>query len=128
MAPGAAGCRMGQGGRCWLGPMTPDQVNLLRKLALNEREATNLVMSGSLADSLRLDAGTAALVRLAALLSVDSDPATFQWAAELAMAAGVDDDEIFHALLVVAPIIGVARMTAALPHLMAALELEVVEG
>jgi len=108
--------------------MTPDQVNLLRKLALNEREATNLVMSGSLADSLRLDAGTAALVRLAALLSVDSDPATFQWAAELAMAAGVDDDEIFHALLVVAPIIGVARMTAALPHLMAALELEVVEG
>jgi alkylhydroperoxidase/carboxymuconolactone decarboxylase family protein YurZ len=108
--------------------MTPDQVKILRRLALNEREATNLVMSGELADSLPLDARTASLVRIAALLSVDSDPATFQWAAELGVAAGVDDNDVFHALLVVAPIIGVARMTAALPHLMAALDLEVVEG
>jgi alkylhydroperoxidase/carboxymuconolactone decarboxylase family protein YurZ len=108
--------------------MTPDQVQLLRRLALNEREAMAAVLSGEYADSLRLDEKTTALVRIAALLSVDSDPTTLQWATELGLAAGLDDEDVFRALLIVAPIIGVARLGTVLPHLMAALSLEVVEG
>jgi hypothetical protein len=50
------------------------------------------------------------------------------WAVELAVAAGVDDVDLFNTLVAAAPIIGTARLTAALPHFMAALELEVVEG
>lgn len=107
--------------------MTPDQVQMMRRLALNEREATNLVMSGALADSLPLDTQTAALVRLAALLSLDSDPATFHWAAEQGVAAGVDDESVFHTVLVVAPIIGVARLSCVLPRLMEALGLDVID-
>lgn len=97
---------------------------MLRRLALNEREAVNAVMSGDLAT---LDARTATVVRLATLLSVDSDPSTFQWAVEMGIAAGVDDSDIFDTVLVVAPIIGMARLTSSLPHLMHALDLEMVD-
>ena len=107
--------------------MKPDQIRLLRRLTLNDTEAMNQALTGEMSESSSLDARTVALVRLAALLSVDSDPATFQWAAELGVAAGVDDDDIYNALAVIAPIIGIARLTSALPHLMTALDLEVVE-
>lgn len=75
-----------------------------------------------------VDERTAALIRLSALLSVDSDPATFRWAIEHGIAAGVDDDDIFDVIALVAPIIGVGRMNASLPHLMEALDLDLVEG
>ena len=108
--------------------MTPDQIQLLRRLALNERAAVQTVMSGELDADGSLDQRTTALIRIAILLGVDSDPATFKWAVELAMAAGVDDADLFETLVAAAPIIGIARLTAALPHFMAALELEVVDG
>lgn len=108
--------------------MTPEQIQLLRRLALNDSEAVHSVMSGTLGAEDALGLRTAALIRMAILLGVDSDPATFMWAAELAMAAGVDDSDLFNTLVAAAPIIGIARLTAALPHFMAALNLEVVEG
>jgi alkylhydroperoxidase/carboxymuconolactone decarboxylase family protein YurZ len=107
--------------------VTPDQISLLRRLALNEKDAIKQVMGGASADSGGLDGRSAALVRVAALLSVDSDPATFRWAVEEAIAAGVEDTDFVETLVAVAPIIGVARLTSSLPHLMAALDLEVVE-
>ncbi len=107
--------------------MKPDQVQLLRKLALNESEAMNLVMSGQVSNSCLLEPRTASLVRIAALLSVDSDPSTFQWATELGLAAGADDDDLIDTLVIIAPIIGIARLTSALPHLMSALGVEIVE-
>jgi 4-carboxymuconolactone decarboxylase len=107
--------------------MTPDQVQLLRRLILNDSTAVHSVMSGELAEKDSLDPRTGALVRIAILLGVDSNPATFMWAVELAMAAGVDDADLFNTLVAAAPIIGIARLTAALPHLMAALDLEVVD-
>jgi hypothetical protein len=70
----------------------------------------------------------AALIRVAVLLSIDSDPSTLRWAIEDGVAAGIDDAEIFDLLQVVAPIIGMGRLGAALPDLMAALDLEIVEG
>jgi 4-carboxymuconolactone decarboxylase len=108
--------------------MTPEQIQVLRRLALNDRSAVHSVMSGDLDDESSLDPRTAGLVRIAILLGVDSDPATFMWAVELAMAAGVDDVDLFNTLVAAAPIIGIARLTAALPHFMAALELDVVDG
>jgi len=108
--------------------MTPDQVQLLRRLALNDSSAVNSLMGGELSNEGALDPRTAALVRIAILLGVDSDPATFMWAVDLAAAAGVDDADMFHTLVTAAPIIGIARLTATLPHFMAALHLEVVDG
>jgi 4-carboxymuconolactone decarboxylase len=107
--------------------MTPDQVKLLRRLALNEQSAVNAVMSSELGDVDTLDPRTAVLVRIAALLSVDADPATFQWAVELGIAAGVDDGDVYRTLVVVAPIIGMARLTSSLPHLLAAFDLDIIE-
>ena len=108
--------------------MTRDQIQLLRRLALNDSAAVSSVMSGELDAKGSLDPRTAALVRIAILLGVDSDPATFMWAVELAMAAGVDDVDLFNTMVAAAPIIGIARLTAALPNFMAALDLEVVDG
>lgn len=107
--------------------MTPDQVQLLRRLALNESSAVHSVMGGELTHEINLDPRTTALVRIAILLGVDSDPATFMWAVELASAAGVDHADIFDMLVAAAPIIGLARLTATLPHLMEALDLEIVD-
>lgn len=108
--------------------MTPDQIELLRRLALNDGAAVHSVMSGDLEAKGSLDPRTTALIRIAILLGVDSDPATFRWAVELAQAAGVEDNDLFDTLVAVAPLIGTARLTGALPNFMAALELEVVEG
>ncbi len=110
------------------GPISTDQVQLLRRLVLNESAAVNALMSGEIARHGTFDPRTAALVRIAILLGIDSDPATFQWAVELAVAAGVDDADIFDTLVTAAPIIGVARLNSALPHLMTALDLEIVVG
>jgi alkylhydroperoxidase/carboxymuconolactone decarboxylase family protein YurZ len=107
--------------------MSPDQVGLLRRLALNDRDAVESVMGGSRSHS-SLGPATEALVKIVTLLSVDSDPATFQWAVDIGLASGLEDEDIFHALIVVAPLIGVARLTSSLPHLMEALSLELVEG
>lgn len=106
--------------------MTPEQVETLRRLALNEPETTNEVMGGRNADLNSLDPCTQALVRLAALISIDSDPGTFRWAIELAQAAGVDDSDVFATLMSIAPIVGVAKLTSAIPNVLAAMDLDVV--
>jgi len=108
--------------------MMPDQIQLLRRLVLNDKEAVYAVMGGGRPELMSLDSHTAILIKIAVLLSVDSDPATFQWAVELAVAAGVDDSEVFSTLIAVAPIIGMARLNSSLPHLMTALDIDVIEG
>lgn len=107
--------------------MRPDQVQLLRRWALNDKAAINLALRGEQAELDGFDPRTAALMRVAALFCVGSDPATFRWAIEEGIARGVEDDDLLAAVIVVAPIIGLARMTASLPHLMEALDLEVIE-
>lgn len=107
--------------------MNPERTQLLRGVALKDQQALNQILSGS-EDGLQvLDERCAALVRIAALVSVDSDPSTFQWAVDLGVAAGLDDDSIFDAIMVIAPVIGVARLTSTLPLLMEALGIEIIE-
>jgi len=108
--------------------LTPEQVQKLRLLALNDAAVTSHALNGTLADFHSLDARTSALVRIAALVSMAPDSSSYQWAMEQAMAAGVNDEEVFSALIAIASIIGVARLNEGLAHLMEALELEVIEG
>lgn len=108
--------------------MKPAQVQLLRRLALNDAPSMIYVMTGGVAEFKPPDARTAALVEIAALVSVAPDATSFQWAVDQAIAAGVEDEQIFSVLLEVAPIVGLVRLIAALPHLMEAVGLEVVDG
>lgn len=108
--------------------LTPEQIQKLRRLALNDEVATARALSGTLDEFHGLDARTSALVRISALISMAPDNSSYQWAIDQAMAAGVDDEDVFSALIAISPIIGVARMIEGLTHLMEALELEVVEG
>ncbi len=107
--------------------MNPEHAEFLRRIALKDRRALDSVMSGGSENLVTLDARCASLVRIAALLSVDSDPSTFEWAVDQGIASGLDDDSLVDALRVVAPIIGVARFTSTLPRLMAALHIEIIE-
>lgn len=108
--------------------MTPEQIQKLRRLALNDEGVTAHALSGTLDEFHRLDSRTSALVRIAALISMAPDSSSYQWAMDQAMAAGVDDEQVFSALIAIAPIVGVARLTEGLTHLMEALELEVLDG
>ena len=107
--------------------MTPDQTQLLRRLALNDTEAVKEVMSGRWEEHNSVNPRLDALVRIVALLCVDSDPGAFQWASDTALAVGLEDVDIFRAIVVVAPIIGSARLSSALPHLMDALGLHIID-
>ena len=108
--------------------MTPEQIQLLRRLTLNDEAVMSRALTGQIEAFDGIDARSEALIRIAALVSMAPDSSSYQWAMDLALAAGVDDEQIFQTLIVVAPIVGQARLSAALPHLMDALELEVLEG
>lgn len=107
--------------------MNLEQAELLRRICLKDKRAIDSVMAGDTENSTTLDARCGSLVRIAALLSIDSDPSTFEWAVDQGIATGVDDDSIVDTIKVVAPIIGVAKLTSTLPRLMAALHLEIIE-
>lgn len=107
--------------------MKPDQVTVLRRLALNDDQAIRQVMAGQIHEFETLDPQTVALLRIAAMVGALPDFGSYQWALDKAHAAGVEDEDVFNALMVVAPIVGSARLSAALPHLMGALGVEVLE-
>jgi 4-carboxymuconolactone decarboxylase len=99
----------------------------LRCLAVNDQAFIESVVSGRLADSSPsgLDPKTQALVGLAALIALDAAPATYQWEAERAFAAGVTVDDIVDTLVAVAPLIGIARAVCVAPNLGIALGYDV---
>jgi 4-carboxymuconolactone decarboxylase len=82
------------------------------------REATNVTES-------RLDPKTHALVRLGALVAIDSASAGYMSTLETARRRGATDDEIVGCLIAVLPAIGVARVVSAAPELALALGFDV---
>jgi len=68
-----------------------------------------------------LDAKTAALARVGALAAIGSPEVCLEWSASRALAAGATDDEITGVLLAIAPVIGLGRVTGAVPGVAAAL-------
>jgi 4-carboxymuconolactone decarboxylase len=101
---------------------------LLRRLTLNDERTVGAAIGARPADEhLRghLDAKTAALVRLAALLSVGAPTVSYRVTADDARSAGASDEEIVGVLLAIGPAIGAARLVEAAPRLALAIDLDV---
>jgi 4-carboxymuconolactone decarboxylase len=92
--------------------------DLLRKLALNEEGvlASVLGVDVAAAEPPGLDVKTAALVRLAGVIALESAPATYQWSVTNALAAGASDGEVVAVLEALAPIVGSVRVSSAAPE------------
>lgn len=98
---------------------------LLRRFALNDEETLRAAVGADPAGVVRgraLDPKTAALVRLAALLSSGATTASCRATVERAYAAGANDDELVGVLIAVAPVVGAARVVAAAPRLALAID------
>jgi alkylhydroperoxidase/carboxymuconolactone decarboxylase family protein YurZ len=99
---------------------------LLRRLALNDEEAVRgAIAAGAGAEG--LDPKTAALVRLAALLSIGAETTSCRASVDRAYATGATDEEIVGVLVAVAPAVGAARVVAAAPRLALAIDYD-LEG
>ena len=110
--------------------MSRDHEALLSELALNDEAAVESIL-GTVAvdaDDTMLGARTHALVRLSALIALESPDASFEWIVSVALAAGASDAEIVGVLVAVAPVVGVARMNSAAAALARALGLDIVPG
>jgi 4-carboxymuconolactone decarboxylase len=68
-------------------------------------------------DGSGLDPKTHAVARLGALIALDAAPASYQWDASIAFAAGVTEEEIVGVLIAVAPVVGVAKAVSAAQEL-----------
>jgi 4-carboxymuconolactone decarboxylase len=64
-----------------------------------------------------LDDRTAALARIAALVSLRASPAAYRQTVGSALAAGASVDEVLDTLRAVAPAVGLARIVSAAPYL-----------
>ena len=72
-----------------------------------------------------LDAKTAALVRVGALAAIGSPEVCLEWSATRALATGATEDEITGVLLAIAPVIGLGRITGAVPGVATAFEYDI---
>lgn len=75
-----------------------------------------------------LDGRTFALAKIAALVALDSPPASYAWQVPNALAEGATPEEITGVLCAIAPQVGGPRVVAAAPEIMLALGLELAEG
>jgi 4-carboxymuconolactone decarboxylase len=82
------------------------------------QESTNVAES-------RLDPKTHTLVRLGALIAIDSASAAYMSTLATARRRGATDDEIVGCLIAVLPAIGVARVVSSAPELALALGFDV---
>jgi len=100
---------------------------LLRRLAISDEAALVSCVVGVDAADARLGPKTAALIRLAALVATGAEGPSYQWVIGAALACGADEFEIVDVLSVVAPMVGVARVTAAAQNVAAAIGYELDE-
>lgn len=107
--------------------MKAEHAELLRRLALNDEGAAEAMLGSTLATPgpPGLDSRTHALTRVAALIAAESALASYLWAVDAALAAGASEDDVVDVLTAVAPIVGLARLSAAAPQLALALGYEV---
>jgi alkylhydroperoxidase/carboxymuconolactone decarboxylase family protein YurZ len=75
-----------------------------------------------------LDQRTFGLVKIAALVALDSPPASYLWQVARALDAGTSPAEILGVLRAVAPQVGGPRLIAAAPEIMVALGLSLPAG
>jgi|EndMetStandDraft_8_1072994.scaffolds.fasta_scaffold107550_2 alkylhydroperoxidase/carboxymuconolactone decarboxylase family protein YurZ len=89
-----------------------------RRLSLNDEPLIEMLL-GSRDDAWppTLEAKTAALVRIAALVAMDAETPTYQWAVTEALGCGAVPDEVLGVLVTIAPAVGQARVVSAAPKL-----------
>jgi 4-carboxymuconolactone decarboxylase len=92
-----------------------DPETALRRLALSDERlaASILDMRPEAAEDCWLDWKTSALVRLAAVVTLDSAAASYHWGVGAAFAAGATDEEVVGTLMALAPAIGLVRVVRA---------------
>ena len=93
---------------------------LLRRLALNDEESVELVLTGY-GDSEALRPKVDLLVRLGALLALGAATTSIRSTVDGARAAGATETEIVAVLVAVAPAVGLARVVSTAPKLAAAI-------
>jgi 4-carboxymuconolactone decarboxylase len=102
----------------------------LANLALGDPEllGEGLELRQQMQERSGLDPRTFALVKIAALISLDAPPASYLWQVGNAMDAGATPEELVGVLRAVAPQVGLPRIVAAAPELMLALGLALPDG
>jgi hypothetical protein len=101
--------------------LTQNQLELLRRLALNDEQALASLMSGDLGNQAQRQTKTGALNRIAALIALDAIAPSYGSAVDAAFAAGADDDDVIAVLIAIAPVVGTVRVSNAAPDLAFAL-------
>ena len=69
-----------------------------------------------------LDKRTAALVRLAGVVALQSSPQTYEWLVTAALGAGASEDEVVGVLDALVPVVGVTRVSNAAVTVAAAID------
>lgn len=93
--------------------MEPAALELLRRLTLCDEHVLRRLMCERTVGLAMLDDRTSALVRLGSLVAMWPCTASFHAAVDAGLAAGADPAEIVEILLVVAPVVGLCRVSAA---------------
>jgi alkylhydroperoxidase/carboxymuconolactone decarboxylase family protein YurZ len=78
-------------------------------------------MTAASLEATTLDADTAMLVRIAALVAVDAPPASYLMNLGPAAELGIGEDEVRAVLAAIAPIVGTAKVVAATGNILRAL-------
>jgi 4-carboxymuconolactone decarboxylase len=99
------------------GPLPVDYTERLRRLAINDPQATPDDTVGPDTCDLALDAKTLALVQLAALIAVGGEVPSYGTHADAAVDAGATTAEIVDVLVAITPIVGLPRVVTAAPRL-----------
>jgi 4-carboxymuconolactone decarboxylase len=98
----------------------------LRKLALrDDGYIESLLAMDAAGAEAGLEPRTRALVQVGALIAMDAAPPSYMNAAEAALGAGATYEELVGTLIVVMPVVGVARVVSAAPNLGLALGYDV---
>jgi 4-carboxymuconolactone decarboxylase len=102
----------------------------LANLALGDPEllGEGLQLRHQMQERSGLDPRTFALVKIAALISLDAPPASYLWQVGNAVDAGATPEELVGVLRAIAPQVGLPRIVAAAPELMLALGLALPDG
>ena len=102
----------------------------LRRLALRDDRYIEslLAQDGVGAAEAGIDPRAHALVRIGALIAIDAAPPSFMSAAQAALEAGATYEELVGTLIVVMPVVGVARVVSAAPNLGLAIGYDVGEA
>ena len=93
---------------------------LLRRLAVLDEHTVKAALAMPGDGNPGIDERTTALVRLAGLVALQSSPQAYEWCVAAALTAGSSEDEVVAVLAVLAPVVGVTRVSHAASDVAAA--------